>query len=139
MEALCLNVAGNLTFVGKGNSNHWIAMDGSPTFKGFEAGSHPLELLLIGLGGCTGMDVVSLLQKKRIKYDRFEIHLKADRAADHPKVLTKIDLEYVIYGKGIDSKAVEESIQLSQDKYCSVSAMIKKAAPLGWTYRIVES
>ena len=138
MEALCLNTGG-ITFIGKGTSNHWVVMDGSPLFKGYEAGTHPIELVLIGLGGCTGMDVVSLLQKKKVKYDRFEIQLKADRAKEHPKVITRVDLEYILYGKGINPKDVEEAIGLSQTKYCSVSAMLKKVAPLNWTYKIVDS
>ena len=138
MEALCVN-AGGLVFIGKAGSNHWVPMDGSPLFKGYEAGTHPFELVFIGLGGCTGMDVVSLLAKKKIKYDRFEIKINVERATEHPKVATKIDLEYLFYGKGISSSEVEEAIKLSQDRYCSVSAMLKKVAPLNWTYKIMES
>lgn len=137
MEALCFNTGG-ITFLGKGDSNHWVPMDGAPIFKGYEAGTHPIELLLIGLGGCTGMDVVTLLQKRKVRYDRFEIQLKADRATEHPKVITKIEMEYIFYGKEISSKDVEEAITLSQTKYCSVSAMLKKAAPLTWRFKIIE-
>ena len=138
MEALCINTGG-VVFLGKAGSNHWVPMDGPPIFKGYEAGTHPFELVFIGLGGCTGMDVVTLLAKKKVKYDRFEIKINVERATEHPKVATRIDLEYLFYGKGINSKEVEESIRLSQDKYCSVSAMLKKVAPINWTYKIIES
>jgi putative redox protein len=138
MEALCVNTGG-ITFIGKGGTNHWVVMDGPPIFKGYEAGTHPFELVFIGLGGCTGMDVVSLLQKKRIKYERFEIKLKVERASEHPKVAERIELEYLFYGKGIDPKQVEEAIRLSQEKYCSVSAMLRKAAPMNWSYKIIDS
>ncbi len=138
MEVLCINSAG-LVFIGKGQSNHWVPMDGSPLFKGYEAGTHPFELVFIGLGGCTGMDVVSLLGKKKVKYDRLEIKINVDRATEHPKVAKRIDLEYLFYGKGINSADVEEAIKLSQEKYCSVSAMLKKVVPLSWTYKIIES
>lgn len=84
------------------------------------------------------MDVVTLLQKKKVKYDRFEIKIKVERATEHPKVATKIDLEYSFYGKEINAKDVEEAIQLSQTKYCAVSAMLKKVAPVNWTYKIIE-
>jgi putative redox protein len=138
MEVLCIN-NGGVVFMGKGGSNHWVPMDGPPIFKGYEAGTHPFELVFIGLGGCTGMDIVTLLQKKKVKYDRFEIKINVERATEHPKVATKIDLEYLFYGKGINSKDVEETIKLSQDRYCSVSAMLKKVTPLSWTYKIIES
>jgi len=137
MEALCINTGG-VVFLGKAGSNHWVPMDGPPIFKGYEAGTHPFELVFIGLGGCTGMDVVTLLTKKKVKYDRFEIKINVERAGEHPKVATKIGLEYLFYGKGINPKDVEDSIRLSQDKYCSVSAMLKKVAPINWTYKIIE-
>ncbi|MCI0531905.1 MAG: OsmC family protein [candidate division Zixibacteria bacterium] len=138
MEALCINVSG-IVFIGKADSNHWVTMDGAPEFRGYKAGTSPAELVLIGLGGCTGMDVASILQKRRIKYDRFEIKLKADRAVEHPKLFTNFELEYLIYGHGISQSAVEEAINLSQEKYCSVSATLKKAAPVKWTCKIIEN
>jgi putative redox protein len=127
-----------ITFAGKTDSNHWITLDGPEEFGGSNAGIRPKELLLLGLAGCTASDVVSILKKKRAPMDDFEINIKADTTDDHPQVFTKINLEYVFYGKGIDDKDVERAIDLSQTKYCGVTAMYKKAMEITHSYRIVE-
>uniref|UniRef100_A0A832DG30 OsmC family peroxiredoxin n=1 Tax=Ignavibacterium album TaxID=591197 RepID=A0A832DG30_9BACT len=127
-----------ITFVGKTDSNHWITMDGPENFGGSDAGIRPKELILISLAGCTGSDVVSILQKKRVKLDGFEMNITADVAEEHPQVFTKINLEYVFYGKNLPVKEIERAIELSQTKYCSVTAMLQKAMPIEHTYRIVE-
>lgn len=127
-----------ITFVGKTDSNHWITMDGPEDFGGSNAGIRPKELILISLAGCTGSDVASILQKKRIKLDGFEMNIIADVADEHPQVFTKINLEYVFYGKNLPVKEIERAIELSQTKYCSVTAMLQKAMPIEHTYRIVE-
>jgi len=88
------------------------------------------------LGGCTGMDIVSLLKKMRVDFSGIEMNITADRAEEHPNVYTKIDLEYVIYGRGIDGEKVKRAIDLSQEKYCSVSAMLRKSYPVNYTWRI---
>ena len=88
MKAIVKQVQGT-SMAAKADSNHWIFMDGPEEFGGSNAGSRPLELFLMGLGGCTSMDVISILKKKRIKIDDFECHLEADRADEHPKVFTK--------------------------------------------------
>lgn len=116
-----------LTFVGKANSNHWITIDGPVKFNGSEAASRPMELLLISLGSCTGNDVASILNKKRVKLDDFELNLKGDRDEEHPKVFTKIDIEYVFYGSELKEKDIKRAIELSQDRYCPVSSMLKDA------------
>ncbi len=127
-----------MTFIGKGDSNHWVVMDGAETVGGSDAGTRPMELLLVSLGGCTGMDVVSILRKKRVKFDRFEIKITGERAEEHPKVYTKVDIEYLIYGKDIREKDVEQAIELSQSKYCSVSAILRKSgAEVNYTYKII--
>ncbi|CUS88185.1 putative redox protein [Candidatus Kryptobacter tengchongensis] len=128
-----------MTFIGKGESNHWVVMDGAETVGGSDAGTRPMELVLIALGGCTGMDVVSILRKKRVKFDKFEMKISGERAEEHPKVYTKIDIEYIIYGKEINPKDVEHAIELSQSKYCSVSAMLKKSgAQVNYSYKIIQ-
>lgn len=128
-----------MTFIGKGESNHWVVMDGAETVGGSDAGTRPMELVLIALGGCTGMDVVSILRKKRVKFDKFEMKISGERAEEHPKVYTKIDIEYIIYGKEINPKDVEHAIELSQSKYCSVSAMLKKSgAQVNYFYKIIQ-
>jgi len=116
-----------IAFAGKTDSNHWITMDGPENFGGSDAGIRPKELLLLSLAGCTASDVVSILQKKRVKLVDFEINISAEMTEDHPKVFTKIDLEYVFYGDNIAEKDVERAIDLSQTTYCGVTAMLKKA------------
>ncbi len=128
-----------MTFIGRGDSNHWVVMDSAETVGGTNAGTRPMELVLIALGGCTGMDVVSILKKKRVKFDKFEMKITGDRAEEHPKVYTKVDIEYVIYGDGINPRDVEHAIELSLSKYCSVSAILKKSgAKVNYTYKIVQ-
>ena len=95
--------------------------------------------MLLSLAGCTASDVVSILQKKRVKLDDFEINISAEMTEEHPKVFTKIDLEYVFYGDNIAEKDVERAIELSQTTYCGVTAMLKKAMEINHTYKIVKS
>ncbi len=127
-----------ITFAGKTNSNHWITMDGPEEFGGSNAGIRPKELILIALAGCTGSDVVSILSKKRIKYDDFEMNLSGEVAETHPQVFTNIHIEFVFYGKDINPKDVERAIELSQTKYCSVTAMLEKAVKITHSFRIEE-
>ena len=128
-----------LTFAAKGESNHWITMDGPEKLGGSNAGSRPKELLLMALAGCTGSDVVSILQRKKVKLTDFEINITAQQTEDHPKVFTQVDLEYIFYGKDIREKDVERAIELSTETYCGVSAMLKKAMTINHTYRILET
>lgn len=140
-QVVIKNVDG-ITFVGHGKSKHWVAMDGSQAFGGSEAATSPMELFLISLGGCTGMDVASLLKKMRVKVDKFEIYINTERAAEHPKVYTKIDLIYKLWGSDLeaDKAKIEKAINSSQDKYCSISAMIHAAnIPLNHSYELLQS
>jgi putative redox protein len=135
------NVEG-LTFLGRAKSKHWVAMDGPETFGGSEAASRPMELFLISLAGCTGADVASLLKKMRVKYDKFEIHVDSERADEHPKVYTKIYLKYILWGQDLEAEKekIEKSIDLSQNKYCSISAMIRSAnIPVEYSYELLET
>jgi putative redox protein len=128
-----------LTLAARGESNHWITMDGPEHLGGSDAGVRPKELLLISLAGCTGSDVVSILKKKRVNLIDFEINITAQQTEEHPKVFTEIDLEYVFYGKDIKEKDVERAIELSTNTYCGVSEMLKKAINIKHSYRIVET
>ena len=135
------NVEG-LTFLGRAKSKHWVAMDGPETFGGSEAASRPMELFLVSLAGCTGADVASLLKKMRVKYDKFEIHVDSERAEEHPKVYTKIYLKYILWGQDLEAEKekIEKSIDLSQNKYCSISAMIRSAnIPMEYSYELLET
>lgn len=133
---VAINQIQGLALAGKGESKHWVVMDGPEKFSGLEAGSRPMEVFLISLAGCTGMDVVSLLEKMRVKLDDFKMEVEAERAETHPKVFTKIHIEYLFFGKDIDPEKVEKAIDLSQNKYCSASAMLKKAVDITTSYKI---
>lgn len=124
-------------FIGKADSNHWTAIDVPKDSCGTDAATNPMEMVLLALGGCSGSDVVSILEKKKVVLDGFEINIDADRAESHPMVFTKIHLEYVFYGKNLDSSALERAISLSLEKYCPVNAMLKKSVEITSSFRIV--
>jgi len=128
-----------VAFAGKTDSNHWITMDGPENFGGSDAGIRPKELILLSLAGCTGSDIVVILQKKKVKLDDFEMNITAEMADEHPQVYTKINIEFVFYGKDIQEKDVERAIELSQTKYCSVTHMLNKSVEITHSYKIVQS
>ncbi len=137
MEVKIKQVEG-LTFVGKGDTNHWVTIDGPKKFGGTEAATRPMELLLISLGSCTGSDVASILKKKRVEPINFEIDMNGETKDEHPKVFTKILVKYIFYGN-IEEKSVKSAIDLSQNKYCPVAAMLKKAeVKIEYSYKIVN-
>jgi putative redox protein len=119
-------------FEGVASSGHTIVLDGDKT-----AGSSPMELVLIGLCGCTGYDVVSILQKKREPFTSLEVRAEAERAAEPPTVYTEIKLIYRVGGK-VSRKAVEDAVRLSKEKYCSVSAMLAKTAKIIFEIEYVD-
>ena len=125
-----------VTFTAKGDSGHWVIMDGSPDFGGSNAGSSPKELLLIALAGCTSNDVVSILKKKRAPLAFYEVHVHAEEREEHPRIFTSVHIEYVFYGDSIKKEDVERSIELSTTKYCSVSAIIGASVNITHSYRI---
>ncbi|MBS4027790.1 MAG: OsmC family protein [Ignavibacteriales bacterium] len=125
-----------ITLAAKSDSNHWLMMDGSPTFGGSNASSSPKELLLMSLGGCTAMDVLPILQKKKVPITGFEINLNGNTRDEHPQVFTDIHVEYVFYGDDIDKKEIERAIELSTTKYCSVSAMLRESVKITHSYLI---
>jgi putative redox protein len=127
-----------VAFVAKGESNHWVAIDGPKDFNGSEAASRPMELLLMAFGGCTGSDVASILSKKRVPMDHLDVIVTGDRAEEHPKVYTKIHVEYIFHGKDLNVTDLERAIALSQDKYCPLTAMLKDSCELSHSYRIAE-
>ena len=113
-----------ITLCGKSDSNHWVMMDGRDPSGAEGAASSPKELLLIALGGCTSMDVISILRKKRIRLEGYEVSLTGTVREEHPQIFTDIHIEFVFYGEGIQAADVEKAIELSATKYCSVSAML---------------
>lgn len=141
MSEIVVKQVDGLTMIGRGKSRHWVAMDGPEKFRGSEAGTRPMELFLISLAGCTGMDVISLLDKMRVKYRNIELTVDSERAPEHPKIYTHIKLVYKIYGKNLEQfkDKIEKAIDLSQHKYCSVSEMIRRAdIKLEHTYELIE-
>ena len=127
------------SFVAKGDSNHWVNLDTIEESGGNNAASTPMELILMALAGCGSMDILPILKKKRVDVDDFEVNVSAERSTEHPKVFTKINIEYVFYGKNIQSADVERAIELSYTKYCSVHAMLKTSVEINKNYKILES
>jgi len=127
-----------LQFVGEASSGHAIVMDGDPESGGNNTGLRPMELLLIGLGGCSGMDVASILKKKRQDIRGLEINIRGEKAENYPKRFTSIDIEFVVTGRDLSDEAVKRAIDLSMEKYCSVKATLEGSARINFSYRIVQ-
>ena len=125
----------DMQFVGQGETGHAIVMDSSEEAGGHNTGARPMEVLLMGVLGCTAMDVISILKKKRQPIKGLKIFATGDRAAEHPKYYTKIHLEYVAYGD-VDLEALERSAQLSEDKYCSAIATVRGKAEITRSCRV---
>jgi putative redox protein len=121
-------------FVAQASSGHGLVVDASAR----KLGPSPMELVLIGMVGCTAYDVISILEKKRQPVTSLEVSARAERAGEPPRVYTEIEVEYLVRGQGIQSKAVEDAIRLSKEKYCSASIMLEKTARIGTAYRIEE-
>ncbi len=125
----------DLRFLGVADSGYVVPMDSR---SGPETGAGPVEMTAIALGGCTAMDVISILKKKQKKVSAFEVRVHADRTGDYPKVITKATLEYVVTGHDIDEASVRRAIELSVKQYCPVHAMLSKAFPIQLHYSIFE-
>jgi putative redox protein len=121
---------GESAFAGRNTTGGCVQMG---SFQG-QPGIGPMEMLLLGVAGCTGMDIVSILGKKRQKIDRFEVKVRGKRAESHPKVYTEIEVAYHLWGNQIDPRAVEQAVQLSEEKYCSASAMLSAVANMTTQY-----
>jgi putative redox protein len=126
-------------FLGESGSGHVVVMDGPPDAGGRNLGVRPMEMLLLGMGGCASFDVVHILRKGRHDVRDCEAHLEAERAESDPKVFTRIHVHFVVKGKGLSETSVGRAIQLSAEKYCSASIMLGKTAAVTHDYEIVES
>ena len=126
-------------FVGESGSGHAIVMDGAPESGGRNVGVRPMEMLLLGLGGCTAFDVVMILEKGREKVTSCEIELEAERADTEPKVFTHVKLIYKLKGKNLKPASVERAIKLSEEKYCSATAMFAKTAKIEHEWTVGEA
>ncbi len=130
---------GKRSFQGTAESGHSVLMDGPVEFGGEDGGPRPMELLLVGLGGCTAYDVVSILEKKRLDISGLKVEIDADRSDTHPKIYSEIRVHFIISGRNISEKAVQQAIDLSENKFCSASAMLKKAARIVTSYELQDS
>lgn len=125
-------------FVGESGSGHAVIMDGAPESGGRNTGIRPMEMMLLGLGGCTAFDVVMILERGREKVTSLEIELDGGRAGEDPKVFTSVKLIYRLKGKALKPAAVERAIKLSEEKYCSASAMFRHTAQITSEWVIEE-
>jgi putative redox protein len=132
------NGPSGMSFLAQTGSGHLVTMDGAPEGGGHNLAPRPMEMVLLGTGGCTAYDVVLILKKGRADIRGCECVLKADRADTEPKVFTKINFHFVVTGKGLKPEAVERAITLSHDKYCSASIMLGKTAEITHSFEIVE-
>ena len=133
-----VTLVNNMEFSGKASSGHTLTMDADQESGGHNAGFRPMELLLVGFGGCSGMDAISILRKKRQQVTGLEINVRGEKTDSYPKIYREVHIEYVVKGKGVEKEAVERAISLSLDKYCSVGATLAKAGKITSSYRIVE-
>ncbi|MEY3080405.1 MAG: hypothetical protein RJA94_390 [Pseudomonadota bacterium] len=125
-------------FVGESGSGHAVVMDGAPDSGGRNVGVRPMEMLLLGLGGCTAFDIVMILERMREKVTGLDIALEAERAGEDPKVFTHVKMIYKVTGRNLKPANVERAVNLSAEKYCSASAMFEKTAKIEHSFEIIE-
>ena len=128
----------DMQFIGDTDSGHAIVMDSDFSVGGKNTGPRPMELLLIASGGCTGMDVISILRKKKQDVTGLEINVKGNKAEEFPKKLTEIIIEYIVKGRNISEEAVKRAIDLSMNKYCSVKATLEGSTKINYSYKIIN-
>jgi putative redox protein len=129
----------DVCFMGETESGHAVIIDASPEVGGRNLGMRPMEMLLVGMGGCSSIDVVTILKKSRQPITDCVAEITAERADEIPKVFTKIHVHFVVTGKGLNPVQVERAVNLSAEKYCSASIMLGKAAQMSHDFEIVES
>jgi putative redox protein len=120
----------DVMFVGESGSGHAVVMDGSPDIGGRDMGVRPMEMMLLGLGGCTALDVVHILRRGRDPVEDCVVEIEAARAETDPKIFTRIHLRFVVTGRGLARAKVERAVQLSTEKYCSATAMLARVAEI---------
>ena len=128
-----------MTFVAESGSGHAVVFDASPDVGGRDLGPRPMELVLMGTGGCSAIDVVHILRKSRLAVAGCTVELEAERAQEDPKVFTRIHMRFVVTGKGLAPAQVERAVKLSKEKYCSASIMLAKTAEITTEFEIREA
>lgn len=129
----------DMIFTGYSSGGYSIPLDAIRDHGGHEAGISPMELMLTSLAGCTGMDVISILRKKKQQVTGFEVQVSGIRADEHPKVYTEISVHFVVTGHNVNETAVTRAIELSRDKYCGAAATLRHTATIHYTHEIIES
>lgn len=129
---------GGLSFSGSAGAGFHVPLSGGPSIDGEYDGFRPMELVAMGLAGCTAMDVISILLKKKQDVTSFDVNVHATQAREHPHVFTEVQIEYLVGGRDIDPTAVQRSIELSTSKYCPVHAMLKHSVNMEYSFKIVE-
>ena len=137
-KRIILNWKGNFRFEAKNEKGLLINFDALAKYGGEETAPTPMETVLASLAGCTSFDVINILKKKRQNITSYSVETQAERRDDPPEVFTKIHINYIVKGRKISKEAVEKAIQLSNDKYCSVGAMLKKTAEITTSYEIIQ-
>ena len=135
---ISVNWVDGLLMVGKSDSGHTITMDGPPEVGGENLGVRPMEMLILGVAGCTMIDVVTTLKKMRQDLSHLETKINAERASEHPKVFTDIHIQFILKGKNLDEKKVDKAITLSAEKYCSASIMLGETASITHDFEVIE-
>ncbi|MDD4913228.1 MAG: OsmC family protein [Sideroxydans sp.] len=128
-----------MTFIGESESGHAVVMDASPEVGGRNLGPRPMEMLLLGAGGCSSIDVMMILKKSRQAVSDCYVEMSAERAETDPKVFTKIHMHFVVKGKDIKPEAVEKAVKLSAEKYCSASIMLGATAEMTHDFEVVQA
>lgn len=132
MDPVVVEWTGEMSFGGQTGEGHQVRMDAAPAAGGAGAAPRPTELLLLGLGGCTGMDIVSILKKMQQPLNTLSMEIEAERASEHPRVFTAIKLLYRVTGEGLDPDKVRRAIDLSLNKYCTVGNILNRTAPISY-------
>jgi putative redox protein len=134
-----IKLAEGMTFVAESGSGHAVVVDAAPDVGGKDLGARPMELVLMGTGACTAIDVVHILRKARQPVTDCVVELEAERAPEDPKVFTKIHLHYLVTGNGLARSQVERAVKLSKEKYCSATIMLAATAQITFDYEVREA
>lgn len=133
-----LKLVEGITFVGESGSGHSIVIDGPPDVGGADRGARPMELMLLGMGGCSAVDVMHILRKARQGVSDCVVEVSAERATEHPKVFTRVHLHFKVTGRGLSASHVERAVRLSAERYCSATIMVSRTAEVSHDFEVID-
>lgn len=136
--AVVVDLVDGMAFRAATPSGHSLVLDSSGNVGGREQGPRPMEMLLVSLGACTGMDVISILRKMHLEVSAYQVRVSGSRASEHPRVYTAIRLEHVVTGRGLKAERVRHAVELSARQYCPAMAMLSRAAPIEVVFRVID-